>query len=92
MLRKNGKLELCGGDYGIANLTQSSIICSHEYHARIIVQKHIQRSLIRVSSEIIHDAYDESSDVLDLLDKAEGKLFEIANGNIKKITTQRNLL
>ena len=37
-----------------------------EYHARIIVQKHIQRSLIRVSSEIIHDAYDESSDVLDL--------------------------
>ena len=85
MLRKNGKLELCGGDYGIANLTQKVASSAHiEYHARIIVQKHIQRSLIRVSSEIIHDAYDESSDVLDLLDKAEAKLFEIANGNIKK--------
>jgi replicative DNA helicase len=84
-LRKIGKLELCGGDFGIANLTQKVASSAHiEYHARIIVQKYIQRSLIRVSSEIIHDAYDEGSDVLDLLDKAEGKLFEIANGNIKK--------
>lgn len=85
MLKKNGKLELCGGDFGIANLTQKVASSAHiEYHARIIVEKHIQRSLIRVSSEIIQDAYDESSDVLDLLDKAEAKLFEIANGNIKK--------
>jgi len=84
-LKKNGKLKMCGGDYAIANLTQKVASSAHiEYHARIIVQKHIQRALIRVSSEIIHDAYDESSDVLDLLDKAEGKLFEIANGNIKK--------
>ncbi len=85
LLRKNGKLEICGGDFGIANLTQKVASSAHiEYHARIIVQKHIQRSLIRVSSEIINDAFDESSDVLDLLDKAESKLFEIANGSIKK--------
>ena len=85
LLRKNGKLNICGGDFGIANLTQKVASSAHiEYHARIIVQKYIQRSLIRVSSEIIHDAYDESSDVLDLLDKAEAKLFEIANGSIKK--------
>ena len=84
-LRKSGHLELCGGDFGIANLTQKVSSSAHiEFHSRIIVQKHIQRSLIRVSSEIINDAYDESSDVLDLLDKAEAKLFEIANGNIKK--------
>ena len=84
-LKKNGQLELCGGDFAIANLTQKVSSSAHiEFHSRIIVQKHIQRSLIRVSSEIINDAYDESSDVLDLLDKAEAKLFEIANGNIKK--------
>ena len=84
-LRKSGQLELCGGDFAIANLTQKVSSSAHiEFHSRIIVQKHIQRSLIRVSSEIINDAYDESSDVLDLLDKAEAKLFEIANGNIKK--------
>ena len=41
---KNGKLELCGGD-GIANLTQKVASSAHiEYHARIIVEKHIQRS------------------------------------------------
>jgi replicative DNA helicase len=85
MLRKSGKLEMCGGDFGIANLTQKVSSSAHiEYHSRIIVQKHIQRELIRVSSEIINDAFDEGTDVLDLLDKAEGKLFEIANGNIKK--------
>lgn len=84
-LRKRGKLDSCGGDYGIANLTQKVASSAHiEYHARIIVQKHIQRSLIRVSTDIINEAYDDRSDVLDLLDKAEGKLFEIANGNIKK--------
>ena len=44
MLRKNGKLELCGGDFGIANLTQKVASSAHiEYHSRIIVQKHIQR-------------------------------------------------
>lgn len=66
-LKKNGHLELCGGDFAIANLTQKVSSSAHiEFHSRIIVQKHIQRSLIRVSSEIINDAYDESSDVLDL--------------------------
>jgi replicative DNA helicase len=84
-LRKKSKLELCGGDLKIANLTEKVASSSHiEFHARIIVQKHIQRTLINVSSNIIQDAYDESTDVLDLLDKAESELFDIANGNIKK--------
>ncbi|MAJ98915.1 MAG: replicative DNA helicase [Flavobacteriales bacterium TMED288] len=84
-LRKKNKLELCGGDLKIANLTEKVASSSHiEFHARIIVQKHIQRTLINVSSNIIQDAYDESTDVLDLLDKAESELFDIANGNIKK--------
>ena len=55
-----------------------------EFHARIIAQKHIQRELIRVSNTIIEKAYDETSDVFDLLDEAESKLFEVAEGNIRK--------
>ncbi|NNE54537.1 MAG: replicative DNA helicase, partial [Flavobacteriales bacterium] len=54
------------------------------YHARIIAQKFIQRELIRISNEIIRDAYDETSDVFDLLDKAESGLFQVAEGNIRK--------
>lgn len=84
-LKQSGHLDMVGGDYYLANLTQKVSSSAHiEFHSRIIVQKHIQRELIRVSSEIITDAYDETTDVLNLLDDAESKLFEIANGNIKK--------
>jgi replicative DNA helicase len=47
------------------------------------LQKFIQ-SLIRISSEIIEDSYDERTDVFDLLDKAESKLYEVTQGNIKR--------
>ena len=55
-----------------------------EFHARIILQKFIQRSLIKISNEIIESAYRESTDVFDLLDEAESKLYDVTQGNIKK--------
>src|SRR5258708_39224170 len=55
-----------------------------ETHARIILQKFIQRELIRISGEIIGDAYEDSTDVFDLLDDAESKLFEITNNHLRK--------
>lgn len=84
-LRKNGKLELTGGDYYLIQLTQKISSSAHiEFHSRIILQKFIQRSLIKISSEIIEDSYDETTDVFDLLDKAESKLYDITQGNIKR--------
>jgi replicative DNA helicase len=84
-LRKDGKLELVGGDFYLINLTQKVASSAHiEYHARIILQKYIQRKLISISSDIIETAYDETVDVFDLLDVAEGKLFEVTQGNLKK--------
>ena len=84
-LKKDGKLEACGGDYYIIQLTQKVSSSAHiEFHARIILQKYIQRSLIKISNEIIEDSYDESTDVFDLLDKAESKLYEVTQGNIKR--------
>ncbi len=86
-LRKNGKLELVGGDFYLINLTQKIASSAHiEFHCRIILQKYIQRSLIKISSEIIEDAYDESSDIFELLDQAESKLYDVTQGNIKKST------
>jgi len=64
-----------------------------EFHARIILQKFIQRSLIRISSEIIETAYKDSTDVFDLLDEAESKLYDVTQGNIKKSSeTAQNLV
>ncbi|MBL7472505.1 replicative DNA helicase [Robertkochia sediminum] len=84
-LKQNGKLERVGGDFYLIQLTKKVSSSAHiEYHARIILQKYIQRSLIKISNEIIEDAYDETTDVFDLLDEAEGKFYEVTQGNIKK--------
>ncbi|RXR21817.1 replicative DNA helicase [Flavobacterium stagni] len=84
-LKKNGKLDIAGGDFYLIQLTQKISSSAHiEFHSRIILQKHIQRSLIKISSDIIEEAYDESTDVFDLLDMAESKLYEVTQGNIKR--------
>ena len=84
-LKKAGKLEACGGDFYLIKLTQKVASSAHiEFHARIILQKFIQRSLIKISNEIIEDAYDESTDVFDLLDTAESKLYDVTQGNLKR--------
>ena len=86
-LKKEGKLDKVGGDYYLVQLTQKVSSSAHiEYHARIILQKYIQRSLIKISTEIIEDSYDETQDVFNLLDLAESKLYDITQGNIKKST------
>ena len=86
-LKTLGKHEKAGGDYYLVQLTQKVSSSAHiEYHARIILQKYIQRSLIRISSEIIEDSYDETKDVFNLLDTAESKLYDVTQGNIKKST------
>ncbi len=84
-LKKDKTLEKVGGDFSLIQLTQKVSSSAHiEFHARIIIQKYIQRSLIKISNEIIEDSYNESTDVFDLLDTAESKLYEITQGNIKK--------
>ncbi len=84
-LRKKGELELVGGAYYISNLTNRIISSAQvEYHARIIAQKHIQREIIRLCTEALKMAYDETTDVFDLLNKVESDLFSVAEGNIKK--------
>jgi replicative DNA helicase len=86
-LKKDGRLELIGGDFYLISLTQRVSSSAHiEFHARIILQKYIQRSLIKISNEIIENSYDETKDVFDLLDEAEAKLYEVTQGNIKKST------
>ena len=84
-LRKKGKLESIGGEFYLVQLSQRVASSAHiEFHARIILQKFIQRSLIKISNEIIESAYKESTDVFDLLDEAESKLYDVTKGNIKK--------
>jgi replicative DNA helicase len=84
-LRFREELEMIGGAYYVTKLTNTVVSSANiEAHSRIILQKFIQRELIRISGEIIGDAYEDSTDVFDLLDVAESKLFEITNNNLRK--------
>lgn len=84
-LRFKEELEMVGGAYYVTKLTNAVVSSANiEAHSRIILQKFIQRELIRISGEIIGDAYEDSTDVFDLLDDAETKLFEITNNHLRK--------
>lgn len=84
-LRKNGTLEIAGGAYYVSQLTNRVASAANiEFHARIVLQKYIQRELIKISSETIRDAYEDTTDVLTLLDSAEQNLFSITESNIRR--------
>ncbi|WP_158826228.1 replicative DNA helicase [Mucilaginibacter lacusdianchii] len=84
-LRKQGELEMVGGAYYITQLTERVASAANiEYHARIVIQKFIQRELIRISTDVITSAYEDTSDVLEMLDRAEKNLFEIAQNNLRR--------
>ncbi|MEP7230634.1 MAG: replicative DNA helicase [Ginsengibacter sp.] len=84
-LKFREEIDLIGGAYYVTKLTNSVVSSANiETHARIVLQKFIQRELIRISGEIIGDAYEDSTDVFDLLDEAETKLFEITNNHLRK--------
>src|SRR5690606_27593059 len=92
-LRNEGKLDLIGGDYYLVQLTQKVSSAAHiEYHSRVLIEKFILRQLIEISSNIIDKSYDETTDVFDLLDFSESKLFEITEGGIKRSFTDSNTL
>ena len=84
-LKKSGELESIGGAFYITQLTNNVASSANtEYHARIIVEKFIQRSLIQISSNIIKDSFDETIDVFDLLSNAEQELFSVTEGSLRK--------
>ncbi len=88
-LKKNGTLEEVGGAYYIASLTAKVASAAHlEYHAKIISQKFLARELIRVSTDIQSQAFDDKTDIIDLIQEAEGQIFEVSQRNIKKDVQQ----
>lgn len=84
-LRSSGNLDVVGGPYYITQLTSKVTSAANiEFHSRIISQKFIQRELIRISTDIVKNAFEDTTDVFDLLDKAEKDLFSIAENYLHK--------
>ena len=88
-LKKNGKLEYVGGSFYVTQLTTRVNSASNiEYHARIILEQSIKRQLIEVSGEVQKEAYEDTTDVFDLLDNTEQSLFDISESHIRKNYSQ----
>jgi replicative DNA helicase len=88
-LSRKGQLEEVGGPAYIAEISSKVASSAHvEYHARIIAQKFLARQLISFASVIETKAFDESIDVDELMQEAEGSLFELSQKNMKKDYTQ----
>ena len=84
-LRELGEIEVVGGAGYVAQLTfKVNSAANIEYHARIITQAAMKREMIRIASEILRDAYDDTTDVFSLMDRTESGLFQISESNIKK--------
>jgi replicative DNA helicase len=93
-LRSSGKLEMAGGPFYVATLTERvNSAANIEFHARIIAEQAIKRELIGVASEILRDGYEDTTDALQLLDKAQQHLFNVSESNIRKsVADMRSLM
>lgn len=84
-LKTMGKLEDIGGPFYITQLSGMVLSSAHiDYHARIIAQKYLARELITYTSNIQTKAFDNTQDVDELMQEAEGKLFELSQRNLRK--------
>lgn len=83
-LKRKEELDLIGGPFYVSKIGDTVVSAANiDIHSRIIAQKFIQRELIRVSGEIITEAYEDTADVFDLFDKAEQLFFTISNNHFK---------
>ncbi len=84
-LKVKKELKKVGGAAYLAQLTQKvGSAANVEFHAKIIAQKYVQRELIRSATEIQRRSYDESTDVTALIGYAEGEIFKVAEGHVKR--------
>ena len=84
-LKKTGELEIAGGAFYVTQLTNRVASAANvEMHARIVLEKYLQRELIRISTDTLQRSYEDSSDVFELLNHAEQNLFSISQTNIRR--------
>jgi len=84
-LKRLENFDNIGGLAYISELTNNVASSSNtEFHARIIAEKFIKRSLINISRRISTDAFDDAVDIFDLLNNAEAELFTVTEGTLRK--------
>lgn len=84
-LKNNGYLDMVGGPAYLTELTNFVPTAAHvEQYADIVAQKALRRRLIAASQEISTLGYDESSNLRELIEEAETRLFEVSQQHVKQ--------
>jgi replicative DNA helicase len=84
-LRTSGDLDSAGGVAFLSTLVDAVPTAANiEYHAKIVREKALLRRLIEAATGIIQETYAGQSDVEDLLDEAEQRIFQIAQTHDRK--------
>ena len=88
-LSKQGTLDEVGGASYVIELSSQVASSAHiEYHASILAQKSLARNLINFAGRIEEKAFDPTVDINELMQEAEGSLFELSQKNMRKDYTQ----
>jgi len=91
LIEKN-QLEEIGGPLFITQLTSKVASAAHiEFHARIIQQLFTQRELIKIGAETITEAYEEGTDIEDLLNSLKRKISTVEDSTLSSNTGQSHL-
>jgi len=77
-LRSIGELEMVGGSYYISTLTTHSIV-DIKYHSEIIIEKYLQREAIRISTQTISEAYEDTGNAYEIIEKNQASVFSLLN-------------
>ena len=84
-LKAQGNLEAVGGSVVLANLSEKVGSAARiEFYIKILKQKTIQRDLIAASYDILRDSFDDSIKVDDLIDKAQSKVYDAIQSNVRR--------
>ena len=81
-LTKSGKLEAAGGISYISSLTDVVPTSANvDYYAKIVLDQSTRRDLIKISSEIKANSFDETHESRSILEDAEQKIFKLTDLN-----------
>lgn len=84
-LKRTGELDAVGGRFYLVSLTQNvASAVNIEYHARMIFEKYMLRSIIQIASSMQTAAYDESSDVSQTIQDVESQIYALTQAGMKR--------
>lgn len=83
-LRRRNELEEVGGVSYLSEIASQTITAANvRYHAKILNEKALLRSLLRSTTDIASRVYEESLEPEELIDFAEKSVFDISDKRIK---------